>query len=1718
MSSPGSPNPNRPPSSSSSSSSKSKICHFYLNHKCNRGSSCPDFHKGRGPPRGSASKKQICPHHLKGKCVYGTECSRSHGQPSNDTPRSPTKGKSRAGNGTTTSSGSKLKPKPSQVESDEARTKGKAKATEEVGKQSEGETVIKSNASGDKGVCVFYSMGTCFNDPCEFTHEDPSQEGHSKKLDHPTPPKPKPKSRTEPSIDVKQTSKSAKTPNPPKDFPAPAGSWADDVQAEEDGPREEEEDEEPITAGRSGWDRPADDDDEGSDGQWGYKGRGWGGEEPDEEDDGVEDQVDEQLQEENIEIEEEDLEVTGHEEQYQQPEGTGLNGNGWPAPSSFSASVPPSPAPAQAAQIPELAQPTQPIPAASPAPSVVSAPSVQGVISPQALQAAQLTMATTFSQPTQPTELQNLYAMQQQQQQQLAATQMQMQMQQPFMQMPGMMPGMSGIPMGSQIPGMPGMPQMAGMPMGSQIPGMPQMPMGMQGIPGMPMSFPLNQPFIMPTAQPQPTSYMDLIPEAPLTMHWSEYADPFADAQKPFCKLHAQGRCTQGQLCMYRHALTVPNYMMLYGETQPTLKRLVYGSAQVPITFPTTIIATQVQPQIVASPTIIAPPAPVVAAAPVTAPPPEQVPSPAPAPKSKSARPSTFELECKFYPIGKCKNGDRCPYQHTQHPPERTDETHDQNGNYDRDGENWSFTTKPPKINAPCRYHVEKGYCNSGEDCRFMHDQNVNTNGSSGPSGPQSIVGTDFERESADTGPTTNNEGNGWSAWGNGGGNGTSGWDEPVQEENNEGGGNTEWGAPTDQSGWGVSTSSQTTANPRRGGRDWMSGKDSGSGWGSNDSGGSRYRSGPSRSRGICYRFQEGRCTRGDTCRFSHDAPSESPANATENPQGTGWGAPKQEEPDQGTQEESGWGTASLKEPAATDATIANVQDSKDLGEQEQVPGPNHENIDPAEKQEELMYEELHSGQEVEAEVENEPNEVEPEAPNSQEETNRASELQPAIKHNDTKDHNGWADEWSTPQEISSLPFIKRKVACMAFGQGFCSRGEDCSMMHIGSEVGPPGTSSKRGFLDDSRPTSPLQDHEVSGESEVAPEVELEPLVFEHPEVKRHIDSASVTFGPDATPLSVQTVADMSRFRVFNLPVGTTMEELSKLVSPYDGKVRQDDLSGMQDGASFQIDFADSIDARQAFEFFTQQDFLGRDVIASHPKWRIRRPRERITIRVSWPKPSDLGWVHYSTVTKAKDEAKRLDGVVLNGRRLKTTYCPPKKSQKDNFAVKFANLAAGTTDAALKEICQGCNLAVIQKAIRYDEDPYEKVEEELARFGEHVPDQPPDVDYSAISTLFATFRAESFASDVANTLNGEKYAFLDNAALTVELVHFARYRLPRLLYEAIQDSITLIQEKGEGTYKLQVDIGRMNIVTMFLSSTSKNFESFAAANAELNYLLQGEIISWGHDLTWNDYFDTEKSGEILTVRIQPMTNGFIHRDTRGKVIRHFGSKETRAASKEAVLKLVKKFEDSRYETEVPRGNMRYLINGGFDDLLKEFGANKLSFDVFGCKITVRGSTEDLSKVSDFLQTSGTSSTSLYKRGCCELCHWEPQYPITLTCRHVYCSSCLKAAIKVAGQAPLHCVASHPEHNLCGTTIDYVLVKQALGSKAEEDQFLQESFFDYIRRGLDFFFCPSIDCKRVYRAGNDGFNIYCSWCNSELCSFCRSFAHIGKTCMDMKDCS
>ncbi|KAF8817553.1 hypothetical protein BYT27DRAFT_7074748 [Phlegmacium glaucopus] len=1133
-----------------------------------------------------------------------------------------------------------------------------------------------------------------------------------------------------------------------------------------------------------------------------------------------------------------------------------------------------------------------------------------------------------------------------------------------------------------------------------------------------------RQRVTLPVVQPS-TTYPHISEVVP---HWTQFADPHAKKDVPFCKQLAQGGCSQGDGCRFRHSLTVEEYILLFNDQQPNLWTVQRDCVNEAAFSPPASRQLQLDPPH-SWPAIVVP------------------------------RSSIFDQECKFYPIGKCRNGDLCLFQHTQHPNATV-------LNVDQDwksSERPTFGTQDPQ--RPCKYYVELGYCSRGLFCKFRHTGHPDgDHPSSGPSGPESAPSV------------INDDDKGWS----------TGWEEGNKANNN----NSD--VPVEGGGWGDDAAAVWGAPSKpEDHSEWDSP-------GGNDDG---HKAQP-RNSNVCFQYtKQGLCRRGKACRFIHDRELSKADNG-------GW------PPSDDSSPSAPWNTGPpaqcpyhLKGNCRNGSFCHMSHDSEEKPQEESQP---EESNKPTNGSGETNQHEAQSTWKTEGELKT--------LHENQSEAHKEDSQDSHILDNEAT----WSQPWPT-ETVQSPSFLgKIDAPCMRFGQGYCPFGDDCHYLHIEETDVAEYTSNLE--------ETPLANNEVAEVESIVHDkpdptttVELEPIIFDHPVVERHILNCTVRFGINATPDQIMTAADSKKLILSNLPVNVSPTDIQELAGRF-GEIHSIiSLDETADTARIEVEFAECSQALSAFDHLNGRPFEKYTISANlkaQISMTVRSPDHPHVFKVSWPAPSASAWIHFPTISKAKSEAIRLDGVIVGGLQIKAVCVTPLKRQKDSFAVEIRGLPVDVSKVVLQELSPEQTVVTLNPPC-YTQDPGEAIRSALAHCGELE-----DVDIqSATATrltfmAFATFKNGEAALEAVEALDGRNQDFLGGQPLTVRPIYYFRHRATIPQFEAVKNDIDRLNERGEKKCSIQYqEQPERMIVWIRIYASAENLATFASLNTELVTLLQGMLLTSNGDAVWDDYLETPSSAKSIDAINTTNSDGpfFVLCDVRTRNVRIFGGKPDQERAEKLVMRMLQKVHKLQHEIQLPRTRLHDLVNGGLNALQDDLGVNKVSLDVANAKLIIKGSPGDASNVENLVGSLDSISTPETTEALCQICHHLPVNPIVLTCRHAYCTLCLQMALRYSPSAPFQCISRDTlEDGLnvqCPANVPYVVIRDIL-PPAEEKKFLHASFLSHIRsKSKEFFFCPTLNCKSAYRTGVKGLTLRCFFCASEICSFCQTRAHAGSVCKE-----
>ncbi|KAJ7043480.1 hypothetical protein C8F04DRAFT_1250907 [Mycena alexandri] len=687
----------------------------------------------------------------------------------------------------------------------------------------------------------------------------------------------------------------------------------------------------------------------------------------------------------------------------------------------------------------------------------------------------------------------------------------------------------------------------------------------------------------------------------------------------------------------------------------------------------------------------------------------------------------------------------------------------------------------------------------------------------------------------------------------------------------------------------------------------------------------------------------------------------------------------------------------------------------------------------------------------------------------------------------------GAEQSWSTPwPDAVPSSFPPPREYCKFFGQGHCSKGDNCKFLHVAQEE---DVIEPEQDIDDMR-----QDQDFDLDLASAASIPLPP----DPDIPpRSLYHCTVRFGDGAVPEEVVTSFDSVGLILSNYPPGLAHADLLQLAEPY-GVVKNTTFRLSAGGVQAHIEFEEYSQAAKAranlngmpLEEMVMHARLDSVASVSGTVHDLEIGRE---IKLVWDAPSVSGWAFYPTVGTAKEAAARLNGIMYGARTISAEY--RKSKQSHSIPVRLEGLPLTVNREDLKKVCVGSS------SVSLDPPNYRKAQNEnilayLADFGpvdcfEVLPTDPSQMKV----TGFARFRTGEAAANAVQGLKDTTHDFLGKGRISAQSIFHSKYDCSRYPFAVIREELEQLRSSASDS-----------ACTLRLYDNPPTVHIYGRQGKPMAGIRKAvEDLLFGSDMGgWDPYFDTSSSEEALK-RINGDDAIHIRPDRRRRVLRVWGNREK---AEKQVARLLKHVKAKRHNLCIEEGFMPALIKGGLKSLRDEFGVSKILMDVRSQTLTVLGDIK--TEVEGRLQalTPTRTATSSPKPGGCCLCFAEAVKPVELDCEHVYCSACLQLLLcPVPGLdfVTPTCVAEVGDqpNSSCLSDIPISLILHHTTNDNQE-QLFESSLLSFVRSHSEYRFCTS-GCPVTYRISIPGTIFTCPECHLDLCASCAVPVHPGSTC-------
>ncbi|KAE9400874.1 hypothetical protein BT96DRAFT_938332 [Gymnopus androsaceus JB14] len=609
-----------------------------------------------------------------------------------------------------------------------------------------------------------------------------------------------------------------------------------------------------------------------------------------------------------------------------------------------------------------------------------------------------------------------------------------------------------------------------------------------------------------------------------------------------------------------------------------------------------------------------------------------------------------------------------------------------------------------------------------------------------------------------------------------------------------------------------------------------------------------------------------------------------------------------------------------------------------------------------------------------------------------------------------------------------------------------------------------------------------------------------------------------VDFGPGASVRSITTAFESRTIVISNIPSDASRNTLMEVLEHF-GHIKNIGID-LTTGTA-RVEFVESSQAASAVENLTDYEFGASALLSARfdlTAIETGPATLRSTkVKLTWFAPSVIAWAHYNTVSKARAEAQRLDGLVFNESKIGATFQLPGVRQTTSFSVVIVGLPlqgahhATWSQERLKTFAHAASITVGRPT--YDlMHAVDKLGVLLRESGNLESFEVMPTSGKKI-TGWAQFTTSDAAAVAIHNMH-KTTPFGGKIQLWMEHIHSFKYTLPRLQFNALKGSFDRLRATAEAGSQLRYydkDERGLYVDPVCVRLYGSEPKILGKMKVELEREMQGKRLDGLDGVgVWDEFFLTPP-GKAFTLSVFDQTQIYVKCDARSRSIRLYGSEGLHLA-KAIMDAKVSELRAQRHVIVLEKDILRTLLAGGFKTILEQCAdGGKVVLNIVTQTISVTGDKDYVEKARRAIQRlklgrlNDTDSVHEGGESLCPVCFCEVAEPTTLPCGHVYDAECLCHLIKSAitsDFASVQCVKEVENGRICSIDVPHSII-QGLLTGDEETQLLEASMRAHMHtRPHEFHYCPTPDCPTVYRPSRAGTVLRCY--------------HEGLSCEEYKD--
>lgn len=615
---------------------------------------------------------------------------------------------------------------------------------------------------------------------------------------------------------------------------------------------------------------------------------------------------------------------------------------------------------------------------------------------------------------------------------------------------------------------------------------------------------------------------------------------------------------------------------------------------------------------------------------------------------------------------------------------------------------------------------------------------------------------------------------------------------------------------------------------------------------------------------------------------------------------------------------------------------------------------------------------------------------------------------------------------------------------------------------------------------------------------------------------------AKVTLGAGFEVKEVVTGFETPWVFISNVPTHITSQEIIRLLDPF-GPVLDVKLPGFSNSPSMNIKVrlsTSTVAARASTALNNTQAFGG--IITARPPISNASNTNVLfrdtAVRIQWEAPGKVGYAGYSSMEHA-NKAIAAARIPFRDNYVKATIHAG-LPVVGVVTVKFRGIPIDANEGDMERfahpddvVWERPNYSSLPRAIsgirRILEDQTDLISFDI---------MPPPYKGATISA-WAHFSTPSDAHDACNRLHGRKPVFTGTTMIFARHVRSLGYSISPTMYNKVGRDIETFQlSVWRQIRTTTISISRRPAPqTTLVKLSSEDLKELGRLKSEFEKILNGEVLREAGKAAWDEFF-AQPEGKTFLEAVEYQNPGVtVQLDAARRIIKLLGSSRSRGFVRQSLLLKITSLRSQQIRTITLDGPLvgLFMRHGPLQELQNKIGRGNIILNPWSRSLLIRGNDTAFETAQEAVHRArqeylpGRHSSVV----ACPVCFDQVTAPISLSCGHSWCRSCLSSYLMSSidnKYFPLTCLGNDAK---CTERIP-LRVAQEILPVHELDAIVHATFSSYVQtRPDEFHYCPSPDCPQIYRTAAGGTVLQCPSCLLRICPNCHVEAHDGFVCPD-----